>query len=248
MSLLEFVPDESESVSLVVVNRAQPRPLQEMLADLFGGQPVDVREAEQLDGDRDQVLLVADGEVRARSTLQELQDAILLVNSDLYVTGAVGLDDLDVPDVIADLEEVPFTLQGYPESAKEKLLLIVVSRYVEQLAWRGDGGALRSSFQRLSRITDERGTRTVYETLAETETDVHLYGVPDWQPPPEMDVTVHGGRSEDFRRGWFVVYSPEEGPGAALVAYETAPRRWEGVWTHDGHRVAAVEEYITRTM
>jgi hypothetical protein len=248
MSLLEFVPEEGESASLVVVNSDQPRPLQAMLEGLFVDQPVAVEEVEEVDADRDQVLLVVDGELRARSALSELQDAILLVNSDLYVTGAVGLDDLAVPDVIAALEGIPFSLQGYPESTKEKLLLIVVSRYVEQLAWRADGGTLRSSFQRLSRIGDERGTRTVYETLADTETDVHVYGIPDWQPPPEMDVTTHGGHSEDFRRGWFVVYTPEEGEGAALVAYETSPRQWKGVWTHDPDRVAAVETYVQETM
>jgi hypothetical protein len=50
---------------------------------------------------------------------------------------------------------------GSPASNSEKLPLIVISRYIEQLAWQHETGRLRSSFQRLSRLDDERGTRRV---------------------------------------------------------------------------------------
>jgi DICT domain-containing protein len=57
--------------------------------------------------------------------------------------------------------------------------LIVISRYIERHAWQAGEGTLRTSFQRLSRIDDERGTREMYETLAGTDIRTHVYGIPD---------------------------------------------------------------------
>jgi DICT domain-containing protein len=57
--------------------------------------------------------------------------------------------------------------------------LIVISRYIERHAWQAGEGTLRTSFQRLSRIDDERGTREMYETLAGTDVRTHVYGIPD---------------------------------------------------------------------
>jgi len=249
VSLQEFIPDgDTGSVSLVVVSQSQPRPIQSMLEEIFDEQSVTVEQDRGQTGD--EVLLVEDGTVRARSPLTKLWNTILFVNSDLYITGAQGIDDLEVPEIVTDLDGVPFSLQGYPESNKQKLLLIVISRYIEQLAWQTEGGTLRASFQQLSRIDDERGTRTVYETVAETDTDVHVYGIPDWCPPRRCEVTMHSGYSEDFRRGWFVVYNPpaDGDGGAALVAYETAPRKWDAIWTYDDDRIAEITAYIRREM
>jgi len=120
--------------------------------------------------------------VIARSTLDELLESVLLINSDLYKTGAIDLNEVTLPDVLSGLDEVPFRLRGYPHSNKEKLLLIVVSRVIERIAAEAGGGTLRASFQRLSRLQDERGTREVYETLGNSGVDVHVYGVGDADP------------------------------------------------------------------
>jgi hypothetical protein len=251
VSLKQFVEStEGRDVSLIVVNREAPRPLRTMLEGLFEHQPVDVREASDPDEDDDVVHLVEDGEVRASSPLGELEEAILLVNSDLYITGARGLDEVGLPAVVEALEGVRFDLRGYPESHKEKLLLVLVSRYIERLSLEGDGGKHRASFQRLSRMDDERGTRTVYERLTAAGTDVHVYGVPDWTPPPEFGLTMHGGWSEEFRTSWFVVHVPEtdDGRHSALVAVETSPGSWDGVWTFDPDRVRSINAYVEREL
>lgn len=241
---------EDPDHSLAVVNRSAPKPLQNMLESLFEGQPVDVGELNLPRSGKDVVLLLEDGEVIASSSMQELQDAILLVNSDLYITGARGIDELEIPDVIGNLDEIPFRLRGYPESNKEKLLLITISRYIERIAWDEGDGTLRASFQHLSRINDERGTRTVYEILARTDVDVHVYGIPDWTPPVGFDVTSHGAYTEELRDTWFVVYTPPEEGGeyAALVAIETSPREWEGFWTYRPELVKDINRYIERNM
>mgnify|MGYP000459243291 CR=1 FL=1 len=67
------------------------------------------------------VALVEDGSVVARSTLDELLESVLLINSDLYKTGAIELGEVALPAVFEGLDEVPFRVRGYPESNKEKL-------------------------------------------------------------------------------------------------------------------------------
>ncbi|GAA0507046.1 hypothetical protein SAMN04488066_101258 [Halorubrum aquaticum] len=216
----------------------------------------DVANAENL------VLLIEGDEVVAGSTLEELGDAILFVNSDLYTTGARGLDDLELPSVITGLDDTVFTLRGYPESNRQKLLLITVSRFIERAALTAGSGTLRSSFQRLSRLEDELGTRRVYDRVASDGIDTHLYGVPD-DPPTDLGATIHGGRSSDFTKSWFVVFDPPDGPrvvdaetdleraadgGVGLLAVETEPRVWRGVWTFDPDRLTAINRYIRRNL
>lgn len=218
----------------------------------------DPRELENL------ALLVEDGQVIAGSTLDELGEAVLLVNSDLYVTGSRTLEDVDLPPVISGLTDTAFTLRGYPESNREKLLLITISRFIERAAWMAGDGTLRSSFQRLSRIDDEVGTRNVYERVSEAGIDTHVYGVPDGLPR-DLDAVIHGGDTPDFTDSWFVVYRPSEGPqptdddlesdlergmrgGVGMIAVETAPRLWRGLWTFDPDRLRSVNRYIERNL
>ncbi|WP_144922804.1 DICT sensory domain-containing protein [Halorubrum salsamenti] len=237
--------------SLVVVNRSEPDPVRKLLDSLLDGQSVAVSERDLPDTDADVVLLVEDGAVIARSTLDELLDSVLLINSDLYKTGAIDLDETTLPDVLSGLDEVPFRLRGYPHSDKEKLLLIVVSRVIERLAAETGAGTLRASFQRLSRIQDERGTREVYETVGDSGVDVHVYGIGDADPAASLPVTVHRGRSQPYRRSWFVVFTPPEtdaGRHAALVALEDEPNVWDGFWTFRPELVSRIDRHISTAL
>jgi hypothetical protein len=195
-------------------------------------------------------LLDEDGNLVATSPLEELARTVLFVNSDLYTTGGTAFEDFELPSVIERLDDVPFDLRGYPVHPKEKLLLIVISRYVEKTAWEAGDGTLRASFQELSRIDDERGTRSVYERLSDTDLDVHLYGQANWRPSRVLDVTMHAGRSPDFRDSWFVVYRPPNGGegSVALLAIETEDDHWTGFWTFDLDRVRDINRYIERRM
>ena len=324
---LEQLLDRFDGVerSIVVVNRTDPDPVLNMLADTFGEGPVTVTDgslagdagtgserrdarpdgagvtgesglsAERLtmrsdeagegpvidvdalrrndavpfDGDdpsavENLALLVEGDEVVAGSTLGELGDAVLFVNSDLYITGTRSLEDVDLPAVVSRLSETTFTLRGYPESNRQKLLLITISRFIERAAWVAGDGTLRSSFQRLSRLDDEVGTREVYESVADAGVDTHLYGVPD-DLPRGLDAVIHGGDDRDFTRSWFVVYRPPEGPrsvadevrtdlrrgiegGVGLLAVEAEPRMWRGTWTFDETRVRELNRYIERNL
>jgi len=235
--------------SLVVVNRTAPEPLQRILDSMFENQRIAVEERVSDQYGEDTVLLVEDEEVVATSPLSALENEILLVNSDLFRTGARELEETEMPAVIDGLTDQLFTLRGYPESNKEKLLLIVVSRRIERLAESGERGTLRTSFQRLSRLEDERGTREAYDAVASTDVDVHIYGRPDWVPSPNFPVTMHGGYKEDFRNSWFVLYNPPpeqvgELDSAVLVAVEREPGVWRAFWTYRRAVVEDVAAYI----
>ena len=252
-SLRSFFDElESPDRHLVVVNRSSPDPVRNLLDSLLDGQPVSVSEVESdAASDADVVALVEDGDVIARSTLDELLESVLLINSDLYKTGTVGLDEIELPDVLRGLDEVPFRVRGYPASDKEKLLLILVSRVIERIAAERGDGTLRASFQRLSRINDERGTNAVYERVAETGVDVHVYGVGDPEELSALPLTVHTGTSYPYRRSWFVVFTPpsgSEGDHVALLALEDEPNVWDGFWTFRPKLVTRLERYIAEEL
>ena len=249
MSLERFLSVTDGPVrELVVANRTQAEPFQRMVENLFANQTVSVDETTIEAYPENTVLLLEDGEVVAKSPLDALHDAILMVNSDLYKTGTRSLGETTVPAVIDKLTDVRFSLRGYPESGSEKLLLILISRRIERRAYEAGSGTLRSSFQQLSRIKNERGTRRAYRKLSNTDVDVHVYGVPDWRPTAELAVTMHGGRKPDFEHSWFVIYQPPpEQPadhGAALLAVETGPAEWEGFWTYDPNLIDDLAAYI----
>ena len=241
------------SRSLIVANRTEPEPFQRMIEQLFDDQDVAVGETDAGQYDDNTVVLLEDGDVVATSPLKELEQSILMINSDLFITGTRDFDETAVPDVIDGLAEVRFTLEGYPASDTEKLLLILLSRRIERLAYETGSGTLRSSFQRLSRIDDEKGTRETYETIVETDVDVHVYGRPDWTPSEDFGVTMHGGYKPDFQRSWFVVFNPDtdsehDGDGAALLAIQVETGKWEGFWTYDQSLVEDIAAHIRKEL
>lgn len=248
-SLSEFIDErEASQWSAQVVNRTEPKQVHEMITNLFGSLSIDVTETELNDAGNDLLLLLRDGEVVHSSSLDTLKQSLLLVNSDAYRTGTKSIEEIDTPDVITKLSDTVFSLRGYPRSGSEKLVLTLIARYIEQRAWRTRTGTLRASFQRLSRLNDEQGTREVYERLTNTPSlDVHVYGVPDWQPPERWDVTVHGLSTGEITRHWFVTYQSPDTGNVAMLGTETGANEWRGFWTFDAESVRELNEYIRQS-
>lgn len=255
MSLERFVDaHEGAERALVLANRSQPEQLMSMLSGLFAEQSVGVDEATIEGLPEDTVLLLdGEGEVLAQSPLSAVAESLLFTNSDAFITGSTALEETNLPDVITGLEGVQFRLRGYPQSDKEKLLLIAISRHIERISWERDAGSHRASFQQLSRIVDEQGTQRVYRRLAESGVDTHVYGVDDdggAERAAALGVTVHTGESPDYRDSWFVIHRPPEAadPSApkplALLAIQDETGVWDGFFTTDREEVLAVDDYV----
>lgn len=248
MQLADFVDElETPSVSLTVVNVSGPgnEHVTGMFDDLFERQHVAVETAVTDAESENLVVLTRDGERVAESELDDVGDAVLFVNSDVYITGSRGLEDVETPAVLAGLTDIPFHATGYPSTRKEKFLLIEISRFIEALAYREGAGRLHSGFQQLSRIDDEKGTKMVYDTLAATDLDAHVYGVGDWTP--EGSLSAHSDHP-DLDAVWFVVFVPpsdSDADHAALVCVEDEDGHWRGFWTFDRERVDRIERYVT---
>jgi len=197
------------------------------------------------------VAVVRDGAVAATASADALMESLLLINSDVYITGSRGLTEAALPPILQALHELPFRLQGFPDSDTEKLLLIAVSRAIERRAYEAGAGTLRVGFQRLSRLVDEPGTRRVYEQLATTDVAVHAYGVGDTELPESLSVTAHTGETDLHRRGWFVVFQPpadSEVTPVALYAIAVGDNQWDGFWTYSAERVDDIAAVVTDLM
>ena len=231
---------------LLVVNWDGPEQVESLLQRAFGSLSLDLEQRHRPEMGENLVVLVEDGTVVASSSLEALQRAVLFVNVDLYRTGLSGIDRYEAPDVLTAMDEMLFSLRGFPASTKEKLLLVVMSRFIEKRALEAGQGRLDVAFQELSRMEDEYGTAKVYERLARSDLEVHVYGVPD--AVPEVDgITVHAGESGRYRRSWFVVFRPPPGEEpAALLAMEAGPNEneWDAMWTYDRGRVGRLGDIV----
>lgn len=236
---------DSADRTLTVFNREEVDPVVGLLERVFDSEHVDVREAgTEPAGPADVVQLQdEDGVAIAASGLSEIRDRLLLVNSDLYITGTRPLDEVESSNVVANLGETTFTVSG-----KSKFLLIHLSRQVEAMALETGSGVLHAGFQYLSRTRDERGTNRAYRRLVGTGIDVHVYGIPDWQQAM-AGTTVHAHETGEIPRSWFVVHDGDgdDKQKAALVAIEVGPNEYEGFWTFDADWVDDVLAYLDRT-
>mgnify|MGYP006428802113 CR=1 FL=1 len=238
----------SASATIQVDPSASVAPIQDALSRLFDDQQVSVTAADRQAGTHTaEITVIRDGEIVATSSAAVLMESLLLINSDVYITGSRGLDDAALPSTVQALYDLPFRLAGFPDSDSEKLLLIAVSRAIERRASEAGAGTLRVGFQRLSRLVDEPGTRRVYERLAATDLAVHAYGVGDTTLPASLPITAHTGRTDFHRRGWFVVFQPPADSDiepVALYAIAVGDNRWDGFWTYSPERIDTIVDTV----
>ena len=127
----------------------------------------------------------------------------------------------------------------------DRRTLVRASRTVERLVLRRGEGTLHAGFQSLSNLTADRGTRRIYDALADAGVDLHLYGAPDADLPEWPTATVHGTAAPELADAWFVACDAADPAGAgALVALERSPGEYDGYWTYCPERAAAVVEYL----
>ncbi len=247
--LLDEVEPSKKTLLLLNVTDTAVDPQRRLLERVFDSETVEVATRELPEGENNLVCLVDDGEVVATSSWDELRRSFLLINTDRYRSGTRQIKTGSFPDVLTGLDDIEFRVRGYPASNKEKLLLVMISRFIEFEALSAGRGEFHASFQLLSRLEDELGTQTVYEWLAESEVSTHVYGIRDGPTAADrLDLTVHANDDPELRRLWFVVYTPPnsecEAKPIALIARETGPNVWRGLWTYDVDRVDRTRSYV----
>lgn len=249
-SLPGFINEvESSEKTLMLLNRNKPKPMANLLSRAFENQSVTVAEHHIPEGVEDLVCLIENGEVIETSPFSALERSFLMVNVDRYRTGTRQSEIGEFPDVLTGLDGVEFTVRGFPQSSKEKLLLVLISRFIEYHALESEAGTFHATFQRLSRLDDEYGTQQIYQHLGQGGVETHIYGIRDDPTVIEnLDVTVHEGSSTAYRRSWVVLFQPPDnaskGP-VALVSVEIDANVWRGLWTYDADRVSRLQSYLT---
>lgn len=231
--------------TLTVYNEDEPPPLVRLLRRIVDAPTVDVREEPAVEeGVANTVTLEdEDGETLGSSSLNDLARSVLMVNSDLYTTGTRPVDAVETPEVLSNLDGTTFTVSG-----KQKMLFIQMSRHIESLTMRHGTGTIHSGFQYLSRLEGERGTRRVYERLADRAVDVNVYGVRDCHTSMTDRLSVHTEPADELRHIWFVVHADcPDSKKAALVAEETGDGEWRGCWTFDSDVTDAITDYVEHT-
>lgn len=245
VTLSEYIDAvEPPTQTVTVLNRQRSDPIYELLVEFFRPLSVEVREASLDAAEPTDAVLLHDGdEPTAVSSLDDLYASALGTNVDRYATSTRGLAEMETPDVVTGLHDVRIRAER-----GNKFVLIQMSRHVEAMAYDAGAGEIHSSFQRLSRLVGERGTREVYRELSERGVDGHVYGVPD-ETPDDLPVTVHAVDDEEMRQSWFVLHDGggNDGGKAALLAREVAEDTYRGFWTFDSDRVDELLAYVTET-
>jgi len=251
-SLRELVADIERTATTITVFAPEPH---EELLDQFSTRNVEV----------------------AHESLPAVADSgFVLVQQNGAALGSIGLDALreanrtTVAPPWGDRGDSPayrqflslFRETAFSTDSRRELL--ATTREIEDRAWRTGDGRLRAGFQSLTAYRDQL---PVYRRLgSETDLDVHVYGRPDWTPPPIEGVRLHEEVAADIAQVWFVVFRdtaaerdagrPAGGSDAAasrgsnscaLLAEEREPDRYFGFWTYDDELVASIDDHLAAT-
>ncbi|SDM46240.1 Diguanylate Cyclase and Two-component system sensory domain-containing protein [Halogranum gelatinilyticum] len=163
-------------------------------------------------------VLYDDEGVLATTTLAEL---------DQYTELEASLAGDTVPSVLSAVD--PETTILFEESIPK---LASISRELEAIAWRDGGGRLVVGFQELSTFRKQSRTQEVYDELVRAGLDVTVCGYPDVTVDDSL-VSIYEDHEKQFADYWFVLFDGSERKGA-LIARETEPDTFTGLWTRNG--------------
>lgn len=140
----------------------------------------------------------------------------------------------------APLEPLLSLLDGTTFRSFDRRQLLAVSREIEDRAWRFGRGRLHAGFQRQAAFAAQR---SVYERLATSGLETHVYVAGRWAAEPVEGATIHAEDDDELGRVWFVVFAGDSDQDCALVAVER-DGGYDGFWTYDPERVAAIDDHL----
>lgn len=220
MTLSSLISDVTGSERTLTVYDATDSMSVTSVKNHFEVQKVTIEEASTPEGPNDFVVLHDDGEFLAGGDLEELRDA---VEFQAGLLDAKDFHEAKTPDVLKHVSNTTFTSHG-------KRRMILASREIEEQAWSASGGELHAGFQQLSLLQNQYD---MYSRIADRDVDIHVYGVPDWEPPEEEWLTVHATDAPEIRDSWFVVYDSPTDNDCALVSEQVGPNEFDGFWTYE---------------
>jgi DICT domain-containing protein len=196
-------------------------------------------EHKPLDGDHPEPFLTiqSDGEFVGSLTLEKL-DALLtppFVEQEANPLVSEGYQVL-----FEVLNEVVFTALGRRQ-------LLAVSREIEDRAYRFGAGTLRVCFQTFSTF---RTQLPVYRQLAaDTDLEIHIYAVADWDPPAIDGITYHDISGTDLELYWLLAFEDASEPSnsCGLFAREQTGA-FTGYWTDNPALVDRVAAELRATI
>ncbi|MFB6207320.1 MAG: DICT sensory domain-containing protein [Haloglomus sp.] len=123
--------------------------------------------------------------------------------------------------------------------------LLSVSREFEDRAWHAGRGTLHAGFQSLTAF---RYQIPVFGRLdGATDLTVRVYAEPDWVPPEPLGFEVRTEAGGELGRYWLLALDDGDEMACALLAEETRPGRYSGVWTYDADAVRDLSAYLDET-
>lgn len=230
----------ADAPTLTVANYGGPPEEFAVVERYFDRHGVEVREAAMDVAEPKSVALLHRGDaLLASETVPALRGAI-----DIDAGTTDTFEQRHTSDLLTNLERSVFGA-----SAADKGLLIDVSHNIELLANRTGTGRLHAGFQCLSNLVDDRQAARIYERLAASGVDVHVYGIPDSETTVP-GVTVHEHDTQEMADSWFVVYDGGGDPDrrAALLAHQLdGDNEYDGLWTYKTDIVTRIDDYLTTT-
>jgi hypothetical protein len=249
-ALADFVPDGNNDYEVFVARPEAIVASASGIDAMFGATNIDFSSGIVGEVEEDTVVLFNDGEVVTTSPSREFTYLIDQLTPIGEQIGDVALETLSLPSVLVALANESIRVDSF-STGHQDLLFRIVCRCIEAQSWNQRHGQLRVGVQYLSRLTDTEGSTmcTVAEQLAETNVQVHMYGILDTNSSLSFNLTVHGGWTDDFARNWFVIYqSPSLATTAAFIANELERGGWRGTWTFDADQVKQVTNYLKENL
>jgi len=194
-----------------------------------------------------------------KTLLENGPDPFLSIESAGEFVGAITLKQLErllTPPIkrppedtmVSDGYRVLFeALDATVFTALGRKQLLAVSREIEDRAYRVGDGTLRVCFQTFSTFKSQF---PVYRHLAtDTELDIHIYAVADWEPPAIPGITYHDITGLNLDLYWLLAFDGGSDPTNAcgLFAREGSGY-YTGYWTDDRTLISKVAAELQHTV
>lgn len=209
---------DERTLTLTLYNSNADRSVLEDIQSYFAVQTVNLRRGTTDDARPRNFLVLHDEDEFIEATV--LRSLYRVVRPDSPLLGVTDPDDIEYPDLFAEIDQSLFTDYG-------RSRMIVASREIESQAHRY-GGTLHAGFQTFSNLKPQY---RLYERLADAGVDTHVYGVDDWTVPTDAH-DYHAYEDPEIRDTWFVVLDHEDpSHRRALLAEERSQNQFYGFWT-----------------